>query len=228
MPRLLTIENINSRIKDRDITLIGEYINGRTQTEFQCHKKHIWKVAPNDVIHGNGCPYCSHKFPLTKEIINKRLNDRGIVISGEYVNNYTKTKFQCANGHEWETTANSVLSGCGCSQCTLDYSKPATIYILEIIGNDDKFTGFGITNNIHLRFSEHSAYLRKSNKYISKQHVFNLASRFTALSIENRLKTSLPIYNSNITGFKTEATKLSFDKVISIVENFTIQEEQND
>lgn len=28
MPRRLTIENVNSRIKDRNITLIGEYING--------------------------------------------------------------------------------------------------------------------------------------------------------------------------------------------------------
>ncbi len=228
MPKLLTIETVNLRLKDQNITLIGEYINGRTQSEFQCQENHVWKAAPNDVIHGNGCPHCSHKFPLTVELINKRLEDRGIIILGKYINHYTKTKFRCLEGHEWETTTNSVLGGCGCSQCAIDYNKPASMYILEIAGNNGAFTGFGITNNIRLRFSEHCAYLKKSNKYISKQRIFNLSSRFIALEIENKLKATLPIYNSNIPGFKTEATKLLFNEVISIVENFKIQEEYND
>ena len=227
MPRRLTIENVNSRIEDRNITLIGEYINGSIRTEFQCSKKHIWKAAPSNVIHGNGCPHCSGKYPLTKEIINKRLADRGIIIAGEYINNFTKTKFQCSEGHEWETTTNSVLGGCGCSQCTFDYSKPAAVYILEITGSEDKFTGFGITNNTDLRFAEHRAYLKKSNKYIRKQHIFNLVNRFNAISIEQKLKNSLPIFDSGIPGFITEATQMKFDNVVHLTENYITERGYN-
>ena len=51
--------------------------------------------------------------------------------------------------------------------------------------------------------------------------------RLLTLEIENKLKTIMPIYNSNIPGFKTEATKLSFDEVISMAEKLTLQEEYN-
>lgn len=224
----LTTADINNRINQRGITIVGEYTGISIKTEFRCSVGHVWKVSPNDVVSGNGCPHCSGKLPLTVEKINERLRNRGISIIGEYKNTSTKTEFQCADGHRWMTTPNSVLGGCGCSQCTFDYTKPAMVYVLSISDNDKIFTGFGITNNTDIRFAEHRSYLKKSNKYIIKNYIFNLTSRFHAIDIEKYLKKTLPIFDSGITGFITEATRLQFDDVTRLTEDYILHKGYNE
>ena len=113
----LTKEEVNNRISDRGIVMLGEYVAGHTKALFKCSKGHTWKATPANVMHSTGCPYCAGNLPLTKEIVNSRIEDRGIVMLGEYVNNSTKTEFQCSEGHTWKTMPDSVLSGYGCPKC---------------------------------------------------------------------------------------------------------------
>ena len=54
---------------------------------------------------------------LTKEIVNERLADRGIVMVGEYEGNKVKTLFRCAEGHEWNASSSKVMYTTGCPHC---------------------------------------------------------------------------------------------------------------
>ena len=61
-----TVETINKRFEDanRPITIIGEYKNFVTNTEFQCDNGHIWKTALSNLFKNfetnkSGCPTCA-------------------------------------------------------------------------------------------------------------------------------------------------------------------------
>ena len=43
----------------RDIYSDDVYINGYTKIWFYCSKGHRWMARPNDILNGDGCPYCS-------------------------------------------------------------------------------------------------------------------------------------------------------------------------
>jgi len=114
----LTKEEVNTRIADRGITMLGEYMGAHVSTLFQCSEGHTWEARPANIINsGRNCPHCAGQFPLSKEIVNGRIADRGLVMQGEYVNNSTVTLFKCSDGHVWETPPASVLSGSGCPYC---------------------------------------------------------------------------------------------------------------
>ena len=120
MPKKLTKEIVNERIADRGIKLIGEYENANTKTTFQCPEDHTWDATPDSVMSGSGCPHCGGLLPLTKEIVNERIAERGIKLIGEYENARTKTTFQCAEGHTWGSRPNDILNGNGCPHCNRD------------------------------------------------------------------------------------------------------------
>ena len=66
----LTKEIVNERIAHRGIAMTGNYINGKTKTEFACSEGHVWDALPNNVTNGTGCPHCANRVLLTKEIVN--------------------------------------------------------------------------------------------------------------------------------------------------------------
>jgi len=114
----LTKEEVNNRLAGRGIVLLGGYVNVSTKSLFQCNKGHTWSASPRNVLHGEtGCPYCSGNKPLTKEIVNDRLAERGIVMLDEYINQNTKALFQCSEGHSWNSAPTNVLYGNGCPEC---------------------------------------------------------------------------------------------------------------
>ena len=96
--RRLSANTIRERLAGRGIVLLGEYVTANTKTLFQCSEGHTWKATPGSVMNGNGCPHCSNRVPLTKEIVNKRIADRGFVLLGDYMGTHTKTLFQCGGG----------------------------------------------------------------------------------------------------------------------------------
>lgn len=113
----LTKEAINSRIDDRGLTLAGEYHGAHVATLFECGEGHSWLARPNNILQGRNCPHCARQFPLDKETVNERIAYRGIVMLGDYTNNFTKALFQCSEGHTWEASPQNVLAGTGCPVC---------------------------------------------------------------------------------------------------------------
>ena len=114
----LSEEVVNTRIADRGITLLGDYKGAHTSTLFECSEGHTWKARPNNILNGKNCPHCAGQFPLSKEIVNERIADRGIVLLGKYTNLGTKTLFQCDEEHIWEASPGNVLAGTGCAICS--------------------------------------------------------------------------------------------------------------
>ena len=55
----LTKEDVNERIKDKGIELIGKYTTTKTKTLFRCFKNHIWEATPSNILYGRGCPTCA-------------------------------------------------------------------------------------------------------------------------------------------------------------------------
>ena len=45
--------------KEIDICRIENYINARTPILHECFKEHQWRVKPNDILSGHGCPICA-------------------------------------------------------------------------------------------------------------------------------------------------------------------------
>ncbi len=107
----LTKEEVNNRISDRGLIMLGEYVTTHTKTLFQCSKGHTWKARPSGIMRGSGCPHCSGRIPLTKEIVNDRIADRGIVMLEEYVHQKAKVLFQCSEGHTWKARPSNEITG---------------------------------------------------------------------------------------------------------------------
>ena len=114
----LTSEEINLKLRDRPIRMIGEYLGSQIKTEFICDHGHKWHAFPNMVMSGRGCPYCAGNAPLTKEIVNERIYPRGLYLIGEYTGVSKKTLFECSHGHQWEAAPNDVMVGNGCPHCS--------------------------------------------------------------------------------------------------------------
>jgi hypothetical protein len=120
-----------------------------------CKEDHKWKTTASCVIYETGCPHCNGQAPLSKEIINKKLANRGIIMLGEYKNVDTKTLFKCTEGHTWETTPYHVTRKprpTGCPYC----SNMAPLST-AIINDRIKDRGYMLldefkTNHIKVRF----------------------------------------------------------------------------
>jgi hypothetical protein len=113
----LSKEIVNARIADREIILVGDYKGAHVSTVFQCREGHTWKARPGNILQGKNCPHCDGQFPLSKEVVNERIAHRGIVLLDEYINNSTKRRFQCRDGHVWEAAPANVVAGTGCGIC---------------------------------------------------------------------------------------------------------------
>jgi hypothetical protein len=154
----LTTEIVSKRLSEdgRGIEALGNVINGRSKIEFRCSAGHTWTAAVHKVLNANGCPHCSDKR-LSKDIVNERLlsGGSGIVLIGDYTNNYTKTMFSGECGHIWSATTNNVLRGKG--QCPICYpsgfkaDQAATVYAFT----RDGYLKVGITNNLKQRLRQH-------------------------------------------------------------------------
>lgn len=57
----LTVQEINNRLRIRDIKMVGEYINANTKTTFLCKEGHEWAAVPGAILTGNNCPHCKYR-----------------------------------------------------------------------------------------------------------------------------------------------------------------------
>jgi len=103
----------------REFKWIGpEVKNNREYTNWKCSKGHLWKTKFINIQQGKGCPYCSRKARKTSDDFHKLAEERGFIWLGTNVKNiFTKTVWQCKQGHQWEVHYNSIQQGRGCPKC---------------------------------------------------------------------------------------------------------------
>jgi hypothetical protein len=89
--------------------LSKEYIDCRTKLKWRCKEGHEWEAIPISIKVGTWCPYCAKKTKLTIEELQRIAEERGgKCLSKKYINNYTKLKWRCKEGHKWEAISTSI------------------------------------------------------------------------------------------------------------------------
>lgn len=158
----LTKKEVNARISKRGITLLGEYMGAHVSTLFKCSEGHTWKARPNNIIQGKNCPHCDGQFPLSKEIVNTRIADRGLFMQGEYVNTITTTLFQCSKGHVWEASPGNVMGGTSCPHCSGNTQLTTEIVNNRIADRGLVLLDEYITNSVKRRFQCREGHIWKT------------------------------------------------------------------
>ncbi len=116
----LSIEEMQIIAKGRNGKCLSEkYINARTSLLWECSEGHQWENRPQKVKAGQWCPYCAEKAPISLDTLRKLAEDRGgKLLSTEYVNSRSHLLWECAEGHQWKTTARIIKNSNGwCPYC---------------------------------------------------------------------------------------------------------------
>ncbi len=138
-----TKESFAEDMKDRPITILGEYVNTYTHIECKCVMcSYEWSPTPSSLLTGYGCPKCSNEANRLRRVFNTRKfitkarsihgdrYDYGLV---EYVNCKTKVKIICPEHGMFEQVPSSHWGGNGCPKC-----QPGTdnnlLYIWKVVG----------------------------------------------------------------------------------------------
>lgn len=157
----LSKDVVNERIANRGIFMVGDYQGTQKNSVFRCLKGHQWIARLNSVMSGRGCPQCKS---LSKDVVNERIANRGIFMVGEFKTVGKKTAFRCAEGHEWNATPNSIMSGCGCPRCAkygFNPANPANLYYIRVESELGTFWKIGITNyDATKRFNSENTTIR--------------------------------------------------------------------
>lgn len=122
MKKKLTTDQINLRLSKRGYTLVGQYVNVMTKSEFLCANGHKWSATPDSVMRGSGCPFCSKAIysqsrRMSISDVTARAKTHGIEYVDGYRNCATPARFKCEHGHIWQTSAWNVFAGRGCPVC---------------------------------------------------------------------------------------------------------------
>ncbi|MCP4132566.1 MAG: hypothetical protein GY754_16465 [bacterium] len=104
--------------------LSRKYTNSLTKLKWRCEKGHTWETAPESILKGTWCRDCawennsmlkaSHTLKEMKQIAKDR---GGKCLSKEYKSSQKKLKWQCGEGHTWQTTPYVILNGSWCPRC---------------------------------------------------------------------------------------------------------------
>ncbi|MCK6593648.1 MAG: zinc-ribbon domain-containing protein [Bacteriovoracaceae bacterium] len=121
----LTIDDVKLIAKKMNGTLLDSIYNGMAyKYKWQCEKGHVWKAVASSVAQGSWCPRCAldrngeqRRTPIEK--ILKIVSEKGgQLVSENYGRSSDKYIWECAKKHRWVTTAEVILRGSWCSECS--------------------------------------------------------------------------------------------------------------
>lgn len=182
---------------------------------------------------GHASCRCTKKYRWSKEqreykisaiIETEGLNYTYDGLSGDWEDaNETCVNFTCADHGAFSKTMGSFINGgsrCpSCSKTGYNPSKIGYIYVIRVIGDGKEgFVGFGISNVVDKRLKEHKKKLYADGFMMDTVDIFT-GEGYNIMYTEKALKAELPCFRQNVSGFKTEATKLNnYDIVIEYLE----------
>jgi len=116
-------EELKKIVESKGVNIIDKkYVSSKSKIKLKCKNMHEWETTPHDIKNKRRicfqCPYCSKKKKYTLEEMHKLAKEHeGYCLSNVYVNNKTKLKWECKQGHIWETQPSLILKGCWCAIC---------------------------------------------------------------------------------------------------------------
>lgn len=116
----LTIADVQKLAESKGGKLLSEkYIDAHTPMKWQCGKGHQWMANAGHVKHHTWCPVCSQTAKHTIEEMHLIATlQKGKCLSKKIVNNTTKLKWKCANGHIWMAIPKTIVKGHWCARCS--------------------------------------------------------------------------------------------------------------
>jgi hypothetical protein len=94
------------------------YRRNEAKLKWSCAEGHIWLAPPSGIIGGRWCPVCGGSSRYTLRNMRKLAESKdGKCLSRNYVNNHTKLRWRCAEGHDWEAVPSSIKFGGWCPRC---------------------------------------------------------------------------------------------------------------
>ena len=156
----LNIEYVRDYFKERGCELIStKYVNARSKLKYICKNGHETEIRFNNFQRGQGCMKCSGSEKLTIEYARDYFKERGCeLLSTTYVNNRSKLKYVCKNGHKTETTFGDFQRGYHCRKCS--GSEKLTI---EYVRDYFKEQGCELLSTTYVNTRSKLKYLCKNN-----------------------------------------------------------------
>jgi len=121
-----SLDYVKNLAREKDGSCLSkEYVNSSSKLSWKCKKGHRWEASLENINgnrskRGTWCPYCAGKRVLggglgrCEEAAAKK---GGKCLSLKYKNAHELLKWQCAEGHCWETSANNIIRGKWCPYC---------------------------------------------------------------------------------------------------------------
>jgi len=133
----LTLRECQELAEERGgLCLSEEYVNSSTKMRWECSEGHQWESSFSGIKNnGHWCPRCSGKAKLSIEECQELAAERGgLCLSEEYVNNRTKMRWECADGHQWSARFHDIKNGATwCPHCASSKSERVCREIFEKI-----------------------------------------------------------------------------------------------
>lgn len=130
-----TIEQMRELASAKGGRCLSEiYVNNNTKLRWQCVEGHEWEVAPSSIKHANSwCPKCAGLERGTiEEMRTLAISKGGMCLSLTYKNSSSKLLWQCAEGHQWETTPTAIKNNnTWCPKCA--GSEKSTIEEMQML-----------------------------------------------------------------------------------------------
>ena len=95
---------------------------------WRCELGHEWTAVVKSRVGGNGCPYCSGRYPITgfNDLATTHPSLAAEIAEGDATTvssgSDKKLLWRCEQGHEWNATVSSRVGGNGCPYCSGFYT----------------------------------------------------------------------------------------------------------
>jgi len=114
-----TIDDMHKLAVERNYKCLStEYYAWDIPLTWECDKGHIYESAPRS-FRLNGCKRCAYDRRLytLEDLQQVAADNKGKCLSKTYLGSKNTQLWECANGHQWETTFKVILSGSWCRHC---------------------------------------------------------------------------------------------------------------
>ena len=98
--------------------LSDEYVDTKTNMEWECNLGHTWYASFNNVKVGTWCPYCAGKYNVDIGVVESIVKSKsGTIIGGSVKNSRDRLRIKCENDHIWDIAYFNLKNGRWCPVC---------------------------------------------------------------------------------------------------------------
>jgi len=175
-----------------------------------CPKHGYFKQNASAHTLGKGCKLCANekpsgRKPLTKEIVNKRIKHKNVVLVDSFINTKTKHTFKhLICGHKWSASPDSVMRISSCPKCFGNPIITTTTIKLDLVGRGIKLIGEYVGDKERCTFECDKGHRWKTTAYYVTQKMGNCPTcdgqtKLTKEIVNERIKVKNIVLIGNYT-----------------------------